>query len=130
VRSKTLRVMVAALVLLAGAGVLGFAEYDKAAMQKVMQNNAAQYPKLSAAANGAKYMEAAGYLLSIAQGMYSIKDYSPNKGEKAAWDETIGAFLKAAFRGLAACAAEDQNALKAAVAELAQDRNQGHASFR
>jgi hypothetical protein len=128
--NKTLRVVAVALIVLAGAGVLSFAEYDKAAVQKAMQNNAALYPKLTAAANAARYMEAAGYLLSIAQGMYSIKDYAPTKGEKAAWDATIGAFLKAAFRGLGACASEDQAVLKAAVAEMAQDRNQGHASFR
>ena len=116
--------------LMAVVSVAAFAEYDKATMQKVMQNNLADLPKLSAAADAARYMEAAGYLLSIAQGMYSIREYTPLKGDNAAWDQTITAFLATAFRGLAACADENQAGLKAAVTELVKLRNQGHAAFR
>ena len=117
-------------VLMAAVSVAAFAEYDKATMQEVMQNNLANLPKLSAAADAARYMEAAGDLLSIATGMYSIKDYTPLKGDKAAWDQTITAFLATAFRGLAACADQNQAGLKAAVAELVRLRNLGHATFR
>ena len=116
--------------LMAVVSVAAFAEYDKATMQEVMQNNLANLPKLSAAADAARYMEAAGDLLSIAQGMYSIREYTPLKGDKAAWDSVISAFLRASFRGLAACADENQAGLKTAVAELVKLRNQGHASFR
>jgi hypothetical protein len=110
--------------------VVSFADYDKPTVQRVMQNNLASLPKLIAASNAGKYMEASGYLLSMAQGMYSIKDYEPAKGEKEHWDATFTAFLKAAFRGLAACANEDQAALKAAIAEMQSDRNEGHAAHK
>jgi hypothetical protein len=95
-----------------------------------MRNNLANLPKLTAAANGANYMEAAGHLLSMAQGMYAIKDYEPVKGEKEAWDTAFKSFLKAAFNGLAACGNEDQAALKAAVAELTKIRDASHPQFR
>lgn len=116
--------------LMAAVSVAAFAEYDKAKVQEVMQVNLANLPKLNAAADAARYMEAAGGLLSIATGMYAIKDYTPLKGDKAAWDQNITAFLATAFRGLAACADQNQAGLKAAVAELVRLRNLGHSSFR
>jgi hypothetical protein len=129
-RSKMLGVLTGVAVLLALGAALGFADYDKATMQTVMRNNLANLPKLNAAAGGAKYMEAAGYLISISQGMYSIKDYTPPKGEKAKWDETIGLFLKATWRGLAACADENQANLRASVTELQRLMQVGHTTFR
>jgi len=54
-------------------------------MQNVMQNNLVNLPKLGAAADAANCLEAAGYLLSIAQGMNSIREYTPLRGGKAAF---------------------------------------------
>jgi hypothetical protein len=127
---RNVRVVVVTLALFVLAAAAGFAEYDKDTMVKTMRNNFANLPKLNAAANAGSFMEAAGYLLSMAQGMYGVKDYTPPKGEKAAWDATFKGFLKAAFNGLAACGNEDQAALKAAVAELTKIRDAGHSQFR
>jgi len=128
--NKRIAVVVVALALLMLGATVAVAEYDKETVQKTMRNNLANLPKLTAAANGANYLEAAGHLLSMAQGMYAIKDYEPAKGEKEAWDTTFKAFLKVAFNGLAACGNEDQAALKAAVAELTKIRDAGHSQFR
>ncbi len=123
-------VVVVALALMVLGATVAVAEYDKATVQTTMRNNLANLPKLTAAANNASYLEAAGHLLSMAQGMYAIKDYAPAKGEKEAWDAAFKAFLKAAFNGLAACGNEDQVALKAAVAELTKIRDASHPQFR
>jgi hypothetical protein len=128
--AKISRVVVVTLALFVLAAAAGFAEYDKDTMVKTMRINLANLPKLNAAANTGNFMEAAGYLLSMAQGMYGVKDYTPPKGEKAAWDVTFKGFLKAAFNGLAACGNEDQAALKAAVAELTKLRDAGHKEFK
>jgi hypothetical protein len=124
------KVVAGVLALLVLAAAAAFAEYDKDTVVKVMRSNFASLPKLNAAANSGNYMEAAGYLLTIAQGMYSVKDYTSPKGEKADWDATFKGFLKAAFNGLAACGNENQDALKAAVAELVKFRDTGHKEFR
>ena len=129
-KRKGLVVVAATVLLLSLAAALGFAEYDKAAMQKVMQNNVANLPKLTAAANAGNFMEAAGYLISMSQGMYSIKDYEPVKGEDAHFKATVEDFLKSAFRGLAACADGNKEALQAAIAKMVADRNEGHAQHR
>lgn len=128
--AKSAKVFVVTLALFVLAAAAGFAEYDKDTMVKTMRNNLASLPKLNAAANAGNFMEAAGYLLSMAQGMYAVKDYTPPKGEKANWDATFKGFLKAAFMGLAACGNEDQAALKAAVAELTKIRDAGHKEFK
>ncbi len=103
-RHRGLTVATGVLVLLALVAVSGFAEYDRTKVRGVMGVNMRDLPRLVAASNSANYSQAAGYLLSISQGMYSIKDYTPLKGDKATWDQTMGSFLKATWRGLAACA--------------------------
>jgi hypothetical protein len=122
-------VVVIALALMVLGATVAFAEYDKATVQTTMRNNLANLPKLTAAANSASYLEAAGHLLSMAQGMYAT-GMTRLKGEKEAWDAAFKAFLKAAFNGLAACGNEDQVALKAAVAELTKIRDASHPQFR
>jgi hypothetical protein len=129
-RTRIARISTVVLALLLLVATAAAAEYDKGTVQQTMRNNLANLPKLNAAANSGNYMEAAGYLLSMAQGMYAIREYQPPKGEKAAWDATFKAFLKAAFNGLAACGNENQEALKAAVAELTKARDSGHSQFR
>lgn len=130
VRNSRIVVVVLSVVLALLVGAPAFAEYDRPAIRAVMQDNLANLPQLNAAANAGNFMEAAGYLLSMAQGMYTVKDFTPPKGEEAHFKATVDDFLFAAFRGLAACADGDQAALKAAIARMTQDRNEGHAQHK
>lgn len=129
-RNKGITVAAISVLLAVLAGTSAFAEYDQAAVQAVMRTNVANLPNLSAAANAGNFMEAAGHLLAMAEGMYSIKEFTPPKGEEEHFQATIEDFLYAAFRGLAACADGDQEALKAAIARMTQDRNEGHAQHK
>jgi hypothetical protein len=129
-RSRVLRVSAGVMVLLALVAVTGFAEYDRAKVRSVMDANQTALFALNRAANGGRYMEAAGYLLTISQGMYTIKDFTPLRGDKAAWDQTMTDFLKATWRGLAACGDENQANLKAAVGDIQRLMQVGHNSFR
>ena len=129
-RSRKLMVLAGALVLLALVAATGFAEYDKAKIVAVMRSNMSALPRLNSAANGSRFVEAAGHLLTISQGMYTIKDFTPLKGDKEAWDATFATLLEATWHGLAACADEDLAALKAAVTEIQAAMNKGHSTFR
>lgn len=123
-------VLLAVLVLLALSAGVAFAEYDKAKVQGVMRANMGALPRLNTAANAGNFVDAAGALLTISSGMFSIKDYTPLKGDKAAWDATFATLLEATWRGLAACADKNQANLKAAVAEVQKAMQAGHSSFR
>jgi len=104
--------------------------YDKDLVVKVMRQNGASLGPLNAAAGSKDFATAGEKLKLIAEGMESIKDFTPPKGEKASFKQTIEDFVAAANKGLAASAAQDQAGLQTAIAELRTLMRKGHGEFK
>ena len=126
---KTYLILLVAVMLLI-PGLQSFAEYDSAAVVKVMRENLSHMKTIGAAAQSQNYHDAADGLWQIAAGMRAISVYAPPRGSKADWDNTMGAFINAAYRGIGACGAGDDEALGAAIKELQNLNRQGHGAHK
>jgi hypothetical protein len=122
-------VMLGVLVFVLCA-VQAFAAYDQAAVKAAMQKNASLYGEASKAAAEKDYFTAADKLMEIAKVFKSLDVINPDKAPKADWDRIHKEMIKAAFRGIGACADEDDAKLKAALDDLAKFRGEGHGMFR
>ncbi len=118
------------VVVLMVCAVQVFAEYDRDAVRAAMQKNASLYGEASKAAAAKDYFTAADKLMEIAKVFKSLDVINPDKAPKADWDRIHKEMIKAAFRGIGACADEDDAKLKAALDDLAKFRNEGHKMFR
>ena len=118
---------VAALVMFAG---FAYAEYDKDFVVGVMRANGTLLGEVNKAVGAGDYYTAAEKFMSIAQSMKSLEDVTPLKGKKAEWDSIHNDLIKAAFRGIGACADENKGKVTAAVGEIGALINKGHTLFK
>lgn len=107
-----------------------FAQYDKAAVVKAMQESRAALGDVTKAAKDNNFFVAAERLMDIAKSFKGLDAVTPNKGKKEDWDRIHGALIKSAFKGIGACGEEDVEKLNAAVAELGGFMKDGHGMFR
>jgi hypothetical protein len=126
-----IRFIVIALIAAFLISVPSFAQqYDKDLVVKVMRQNAGALGPLSSAAGSKDFATAVEKLKIMADGMDSIKDFTPPKGEQAAYKKVIEDFVAAANKGIEASKAQDQAALLSVIAELRGFMRQGHGSFK
>jgi hypothetical protein len=107
-----------------------FAEYDQAAVKQAMQTNVGLLGEVTKAVKAKDFFTVAEKLMEIAKVFKSLKAITPVKASKEDWDRIHGQMIKAAFRGIGACADEDVDKLNAAIAELLKYRGEGHGMFR
>ena len=103
-----------------------YAEYDQNKVKNVMRNNIQLMRAIGKAAGSEDFQAAGESLMMLAQGMISIQKYTPNRGTQADWDNTMDAFINAAFKGIGASGNKDIDALDAAFIELKNLNSQGH----
>jgi hypothetical protein len=122
--------LLAAVTILVVLGGFAYAEYDKDFVVGVMRSNGALMGELNKAIGEGDYYTAAEKFMSIAQNMKSLEDVTPLKGKKAEWDSIHNDIIKAAFRGIAACADEKKQKATAAVNEIGALTKKGHTLFK
>ena len=128
--SRKLVKSLAVLLILFGVSSFVFADYDKEQVVKVMRGNLGFMGAIGEAAEAEDWIVAAQNLFLIAEGMVSILPYTPPRGDKADWDNTMNAFISAAYIGIGAAGARDKDALMEAIGELRQLNRQGHGEHK
>lgn len=118
------------IVVIALLAVPVMAQYDQAAVKEAMREVGGLYGAASKAAEAEEYFTAAENLMGIAKVFKSLDTIIPEKAPKEDWDRIHGAMIKAAFKGIGACGEEDQEALKAAIADLGKFKSEGHKMFK
>ena len=107
-----------------------FSAYDsaavKAAMEKMPQHMTDIQTKLAAR----DYYGAAEGFMEIARLFKKLDVIAPVKGEKAIWDQVHRNLINAAFKGIGACGAQNDAAIKEAIQELIKYRTEGHKLFK
>jgi hypothetical protein len=122
--------LLAAVTIIVVLGGFAYAEYDKDFVVGVMRSNGALMGELNKAIGEGDYYTAAEKFMSIAQNMKSLEDVTPLKGKKAEWDSIHNDIIKAAFRGIGACADENKQKATAAVNEIGALTKKGHTLFK
>jgi hypothetical protein len=95
-----------------------------------MRKNQNLMSELGNAVKAEEYFIAAEKLMEIAQNMKSLETITPEKGSKEEWDNIHQDLLKAAFKGIGACAEEDSETLRAYIREISGFIKEGHGIFR
>lgn len=95
-----------------------------------MRNNIQLMGDIGRAIESENFTAAADALMVLAQGMISIRNYSPNRGTQDSWDNIFEGFINAAFRGIGACGAQDINGLNDAFSELKKFNSEGHSAHK
>ncbi len=107
-----------------------FSAYDsaavKAAMGKMPQHMTDIQTKLAAR----DYYGAAEGFMEVARLFKKLDAIVPAKGEKAVWDKVHRSLISAAFKGIGACGAQNDAAIKEATQELIKYRTEGHKLFK
>ena len=98
----------------------------KAAMAKMPQNLTDIQTKSAAR----DYYGTAEGFMEIARLIKTLDDIVPSKGEKAIWDRNHQNLINAAFKGIGACGAQNDAAIKEAIQELIKYRTEGHKFFK
>ena len=123
-------VVAVCVVVVMVLAVQAFAAYDPAAVQIVMPKVFALYGETKQAAQAKDYFTTADKLMGIAKLFKSLEVVTPEKAPKADWDRIHNEVIKAAFRGIGACADEDDAKLQAALDAIAKSMGEGHKMFR
>ena len=127
-RNQKKIVLVMVLLFIVSMGV--FAEYDRSNVRSVMRSNVQLMGKIGKAIESEDFTAAAAALMELAQGMISIREYSPARGTEESWDGIFEGFINAAFRGIGACGAQDITGLKQAFSELRSFNSEGHKAHK
>jgi hypothetical protein len=105
------------------------AAYDKAQAEAIMKQVVQNFKALNAKAAAKDYYGAAEKFMDIAKIFKSLEAMTPPKGEKVEWDRIHGGIVKAAFKGIGACGAQDDAGIKQAIGEMVKFRDEGHKMF-
>ncbi len=107
-----------------------YGEYNKDAVVKAMRNNLTQLKAMKAAAAKSDFDAAAEAIWALADGMKSIRDFTPLKGTASGWSNTIDELVAAAYKGIGACGEKDAEKLSQAIGEIGSFSKKGHGQFR
>ena len=119
-------VVAASLLFLTQAAM---AAYDSAQAKAIMKQVVQNFKELNAKATAKDYYGAAEKFMDIAKIFKSLEAVTPPKGEKAEWDRIHGGIVKAAFKGIGSCGAQDDAGIKQAIGEMVKFRDEGHKMF-
>jgi threonine synthase len=98
----------------------------KAAMEKIPQHMTDIQTKLAVR----DYYGTAESFMEIARLIKKLDSIVPMRGEKAIWDLNHRNLINAAFKGIGACGAQNDAAIKEAIQELIKYRTEGHKLFK
>jgi hypothetical protein len=121
---------IASIFLLAAGFAFAQSSYNRETGVAVMRTNASLMGPIGTAAAKGDFSGAAQNLMLIAQGMNKLLAMVPPKGSLEDWQKTLSTFVNTAYKGIGACAAQDQVLLTTAVNELKGYMKAGHAEFR
>jgi threonine synthase len=76
------------------------------------------------------YYGAAEGFMEIARLIKKLDVIVPVKGEKAVWDQVHRNLINASLKGIGACGAQNDAAIKEAIIELIKYRTEGHKLFK
>ena len=107
-----------------------FAAYDSAAVKAAMAEIPRHMTDIQAKSASHDYYGAAEGFMEIARLIKKLDVIVPVKGEKAIWDQDHRNFINAAFKGIGACGAQNDVAIKEAIQELIKYRTEGHKLFK
>ena len=108
---------------------MAMAAYDAAQAKAIMQDVVKNFKALNAKAAAKDYYGAAEKFMDIAKIFKSLEAVTPPKGAKAEWDRIHSGIVKAAFKGIGACGAQDDAGIKQAIGEMVKLRDEGHKMF-
>ena len=103
---------------------------DHEKIVEAMRKSRAFMGELSKAVKAEEYFTAAEKLMEIAKAMKSLETITPEKGSKEEWDNNHQDLIKAALKGIGACADEDSDTLKAYIREITGLIKEGHRIFK
>lgn len=121
---------IASIFILATGIAFAQSSYSHETAVTVMRSNASLMGPIGAAAAKGDFSGAAQNLMLMAQGMNKLLAMAPPKGSLEDWQKTLSAFVNTAYKGIGACAAQDQVLLTATVNELKGYMKAGHTEFR
>ncbi|MCK5673940.1 MAG: hypothetical protein KAH95_11225 [Spirochaetales bacterium] len=124
------RVVFLVLIISLIASFSAFAEYDGNNVKNVMRANIQLMGNIGKAIETEDFEAAADSLMELAQGMISIRDYSPNRGTQDSWDDIFDGFINTAFIGIGACGTKDIDLLEEAFGELRKFNSDGHSAHK
>jgi cytochrome c556 len=123
-------IMISAILLALFVASVGVAGYNRDVVVAAMHSNAQNLGTVKKSLEGGDYFATAQALMAIAVTEHSLLQQDPPKGSKAEWDRIHGEVLKAALRGIGACAEEDMNAVNSHVGTIGSLIKEGHSTFR
>ena len=106
------------------------AQYNKDLVVQKMRSNGALVGQINTAVGAGDFYTSAERLMDLAANFKALEATNPPKGSKAEWDRINGEAVRAAFRGVGACGAENLEQLKAEVGAILALMKEGHAKFR
>ena len=106
------------------------AQYNKDLVVQKMRSNGALVGQITTAVGAGDFYTSAERLMDLAANFKALEATNPPKGSKAEWDRINGEAVRAAFRGVGACGAENLEQLKAEVGAILTLMKEGHAKFR
>ena len=117
----------AALIVFAASS---YAEYDRETVVEAMRAAGPAIGAAKEAVSRGDFYAAAEKLMNVAKAFKSIDAVVPRKKNKAGWNGNHGRIIKAAFRGIGACADEDAKVVSESIAEILKLKSEGHKMFR
>ena len=124
------RVVLLVLILLIMISFSAFAEYDSNNVKNIMRANIQLMGNIGEAIETEDFEAAADSLMELAQGMISIKEYTPYRGSQESWDDIYDGFINAVFIGIGACGTKDIDLLEEVFGELRKFNSDGHSAHK
>ena len=115
---------------LSAQSMMATTPYNKEVTVGIMRENLKQMRAIGGLIESGDYFAAAEAFMVFAKGSHTLMSMAPPKGAEAEWARVHGTLVKAALRGIGACAAEDKTAATAALNEIRALNQQGHSTFR
>ncbi len=107
-----------------------FPAYNGAAVKATMEKMPQHVTDIQTKSAAHDYYGAAEGFMEIARLFKKLDVIVPAKGEKAIWDQIHRNLINASFKGIGACGAQNDAAIKEAILELIKYRTEGHKVFK
>jgi hypothetical protein len=109
---------------------MAIAVYDGAQVKTSMEKVGQLFTDLKVKVASKDYYAAAEKFMDIAKLFKNLDSATPPEGSKEQWDSIHDALINSAFKGIGACGAKDDIAIKQAMGEMIKLRDEGHKLFK
>jgi hypothetical protein len=106
------------------------AAYDGAQVKTSMETIGRLFKDLNTKVASKDYYAAAERFMDIAKFFKNLDSVTPPGGSQEQWESIHGALINSAFKGIGACGAKDDMAIKQSMGEMIKFRNEGHKLFK